>query len=247
VTRRLSTLTLLVLMAGLAGCSKEAPTAAPPSGSGMRLTAALTSPTDVTLTWQGGEPGAAGHIVEFATAPGGEYTILQFAPPAQTSYRHPDLMPETTFYYRLRPFYGPASAPVGLTMPSGPIDESVHEDDSAWADPRTVPGGPSATKTIRDASVAAGATPTNLKALVVRGDGVKLTWTDNAADEEGYLIEVKAQAAADFAVAAVVDRDINSVGMVTVPGEDRAAYRVRPYLYGTSSNVVHEKTGKARR
>jgi hypothetical protein len=238
---------LLVLAAAVAGCptagcSTGPPAAGPPAGSGIRLTATMPTPHDVRLAWTGAEPGAAGHIVEYATAPGGEYTILQFAPLTQTTYEHPDLMPDTTFYYRLRPFYGPASAAVDLTMPSGPVDEAAHEDDSSWADPRTVPGGPTVTASIRDASAAAGATPTKLRAVVVRGDGVKLTWSDNAADEEGYLIEVRGQAATDFSVAAVVGRDINSVGLVTVDGESRATYRVRPYYYGTPSNVVHEKT-----
>jgi hypothetical protein len=204
----------------------------------------MTSPNDVTLTWTAAEPGAAGHIVEYATEPGGAYTILQFAPPAQTSYEHPDLMPDTTFYYRLRPFYGPASTAVHVALPSGPVNDAAHDDDRDWAEPRTVPGGPAATKTIRDTAAAAGATPTDLKAVVVRGDGVRLTWTDNAADEEGYLIEVKAQDSAEFSVAAVVDKDINSVGLVALSTEAQAAYRVRPYYYGRSSNVVHEKTGK---
>ncbi|MGO4429545.1 hypothetical protein AB4Z54_65110, partial [Streptomyces sp. MCAF7] len=105
-----------LVAAALAGCSspqlatrsaEPAPTPATAT-TGTRLTATLTSPVDATLRWTGTEPGAAGRIVEFATAPEGPYTILEYVPLGQTSYRHPDLMPQTPFYYRVRPYYGPA-------------------------------------------------------------------------------------------------------------------------------------------
>ncbi|MGW0201364.1 hypothetical protein [Nonomuraea sp. NPDC003201] len=91
---------VLVLMATvLAGCA--APRQEQPQDPAVRLEAALVSPTDVALRWRGRDPGAAGHVIEFATEPQGPYTILGFLPPEQTAYTHPDLMPRTTFHYRL--------------------------------------------------------------------------------------------------------------------------------------------------
>lgn len=99
-------LALVVLLA--AGCSPATPA----------FTAALTSPTDVVLTWPDDD---AGHRVEYANDPAGPWTTLRFLPPHTTSYRHPDLIPETPFYYRVQPFTGPLStelhaAPTGDTV-----------------------------------------------------------------------------------------------------------------------------------
>ncbi|WP_205315005.1 fibronectin type III domain-containing protein [Nonomuraea lactucae] len=79
-----------------------APSAAPEGRASPRLSATLDSPTDITLRWRGGEPGAAGHVVEFATDPSGPYTILAFLPSGQTTFTHPDLIPRTRFTYRVR-------------------------------------------------------------------------------------------------------------------------------------------------
>jgi Fibronectin type III domain len=99
------------------------------------LTAELISPNDITLTWTTdaqGEPDAAGWIVEFATEREGRYTILDFVPRRQTTFTHPDLMPETRFYYRIRPYYGPSTVPkvaavdeeaVTFTWPDNASDE----------------------------------------------------------------------------------------------------------------------------
>src|SRR4051794_41167684 len=97
---------LMAFVLVVAACA--APRQEPP----VRLAAELVSPNDITLHWQGREPGTAGHVIEFATEPQGPYTILGFLPPEQTTYTHPDLMPRTTFHYRLRPYYGTASSPV---------------------------------------------------------------------------------------------------------------------------------------
>jgi len=95
---------LVVALTVLAGCS----TAAPSPG----FTATLISPTDIELTWPDDDPAAAGRMVEYATDPAGPWTTLQFLPAHQSEYRHPDLIPETPFYYRVRAFYGPVSAEV---------------------------------------------------------------------------------------------------------------------------------------
>jgi len=225
---------VLAASAGLVGCA-----AAPPAPSGLRLTATLRPPKDVTLTWTGADPAATGAVVEFATAPGGPYAALEFTPPGQARLEHPDLMPETTFYYRVRPIFGPASAPVDVGLPPGDLDEDAHADDPDWAAPRVHPQN-AATWSVRDARAA----PTDLAATIMDPNGIRFTWTDRAGDEEGYLVEVRPEGAADFRVAAVLDPDVNQYGLVTLPTEKHAAYRVRAYVSGAPSNVATQTTGR---
>ncbi len=128
MSRKLPSLALAILAAGLvtglvAGCSDPAPAPAPKQGD--QLVATLVSPTDITLTWKADGVNVAGRVVEFATEPQGQYTILQFVGPTQTTYTHPDLIPETKFYYRIRPVYGPASAAVEVTLPEGAFDDNA--------------------------------------------------------------------------------------------------------------------------
>jgi len=244
LSRKLPSLALAILAAGLvtglvAGCSDPAPAPAPKQGD--QLVATLVSPTDITLTWKADGVNVAGRVVEFATEPQGQYTILQFVGPTQTTYTHPDLIPETKFYYRIRPVYGPASAAVEVTLPEGAFDDNADHGDQEWVAPHTVAGPTVATQSIRN-SPTAGA-PTDLKATVMDANGVKLTWTDHASDEEGYLLEVKPASSAGYGVAAVFERDINAAGLVTLPNEKKAAIRVRAFYYGEPSNVAYQKTG----
>jgi len=92
--RILSALLLLTLLGGCA--STAAATRPAPAG---QLTATLVSPTNITLSWQDSGPPPAGRVVEYATAPNGPFTPLGFLPPTQTSFKHDNLMPTTTFYY----------------------------------------------------------------------------------------------------------------------------------------------------
>ncbi|WP_410616734.1 fibronectin type III domain-containing protein [Amycolatopsis sp. lyj-109] len=100
----------LVLVALLAaGCSEASPPA---------FTATLTSPTAVVLTWQ---DDGAGHRVEYANDPAGPWTTLRFLPAHTMSYRHPDLIPETPFYYRVQPFTGPVSTDLVAVTSDGTV------------------------------------------------------------------------------------------------------------------------------
>ncbi|MGO4421514.1 fibronectin type III domain-containing protein, partial [Streptomyces sp. MCAF7] len=63
--------------------------------------------------------------------------------------------------------------------------------------------------------------------------------------EQGYLLEDRPQGGDRFRPVAVLDRNINSFGLITLPNEKRATYRVRAFSYGKGSNVVHLKTGSA--
>jgi hypothetical protein len=230
----------LGVLGAASGCVTIGPKPADPTPQ-TRLSATLLSPTNVKLDWSGNESGLAGRVVEYTNEPDGDYTILAFTPPAQTTYTHADLMPDTSFYYRVRPYFGPASAVVDVKLPDGGFDDKQQNDDNTWAQPRKVPGKGAATVSMRGALTAA--TPTDFKATIVHANGIQFTWTDHAADEDGYLLEVRAAGAAAFSVVDVVDPDVTSVGLVTLPEEKTASYRVRPFYYGPASNVVREQTG----
>jgi hypothetical protein len=101
---------LFVVALLAAGCS-----AATPAPS---FTATLTTPTDVVLSWP---DDADGHRVEYANDPAGPWTTLRFLPAHTTSYRHPDLIPETPFYYREQPFTGPVSTELHQVTSGGTV------------------------------------------------------------------------------------------------------------------------------
>lgn len=77
---------------------------------GFQLTSSLVT-DDVTLRWSGAPTDAAYLMVEYATSANGEYTILDFLPPDRHEFQHPDLMPATTFYYRVTPLTAPEGRP----------------------------------------------------------------------------------------------------------------------------------------
>jgi hypothetical protein len=216
---RVAAVGVLVLVLVLAACAGRE------ERQGFELSAELVTPTDIRLTWRGGPRDAVANVVEFATEPSGEYTILEFLPPHRASFEHPDLIPRTPFYYRVRPVRGPASAPVDVTVST----------PSAPPPPRTEPGERVHPKGLR--------APTNLTASVAARDGVRFEWTDNAAWEDGYLLESRPAGEREFRVVAVLDPDVNAFGLVTLPSERVASYRVRAYEFGEPSTVAHRTTG----
>lgn len=221
--------TVAFALAGCTSAGANEPGADEPGAPKIRLDSSLTTPHDVRLQWQGHDSDT---IVEFATEADGRYTILEFLPADRRTFDHPDLMPDTTFYYRVRPVLGPAAQPVAVTEPATPVSGGGED----WLVPRTVPDSRANPVSVRERDAA----PTNL--LAESGpDGVLLTWTDNSTDEAGFLIETKV--GADFQVVFVVDPDINSAGVITEDDGTAATYRVRAYYFGEQSNVVHEQTG----
>lgn len=234
-------LALPLLAALLAGCSA----AASPSATGqpaIQLSATLIRPTDIRLTWRASGPEPAGRILEYATAPAGPFTILGFLPPGQTAFTHSLLMPGTTFYYRVQPFYGPTTNTVGVSLPPGKYHEPTQAQE-IWALPRTLPGNPVAQHSIRTPRTAAAGAPAGLRATIVHGNGVELTWVDHASNEEGYFVEIKSAGSTIFHVIEVLQPHINSCGIVVLPDEEKASYRVRAFYYGSPSNLVHRTTG----
>lgn len=198
-----------VLTATLVGCGSPAPPPAAPA-----FTATLTSPTDVVLHWPP-DPAAAGYLLEYANAADGPWTALQYLPPGQTTYTHPNLIPETPFYYRVRSFAGPVSATVTA-------------------------GGASGTA----APTASKSAPADLTATPAADQSLHFAWTDRSTDEAGFLLEIRRPGAPDFTPVEVTDPNATQCALSLLPGEQGSAFRIRALSYGPLSPVVERTTGK---
>jgi hypothetical protein len=235
---------LLLGAAALAGCSHpgehRATTPTSPA-TATSLNATLTSPVDIALSWRAADPQAAGEALEFATDPKGPYTLLQYLPAGQDTFKHANLIPQTPFYYRLRSYYGTATAPVTVNLPPGGPSAADKRDDNTWAAPRTIAHPGTATHPLADT----GSAPTDLEATVKQANGLLFTWTDHSSDEDGFLVEDRPAGAATYRVVAVLDPGIDSFGLTTLADEKHASYRIRAFRYGTQSNTAHLTTGKA--
>jgi len=193
----------------VAGCST------PPKPDAPAFTATLTTPTDIVLHWPA-DRAAAGYLVEYANAAEGPWTALQYVPPGQTSYTHPNLIPETPFYYRVRSFTGPVSAVVTVGSPH-PAPASAHQSDAA---------------------------PADLTATLAPDQNVQFSWTDRSADEAGFLLEIRRPGAADFAPVEVTDPNATRCALSLLPGEEGSTFRLRALTYGPLSPVIERTTGK---
>lgn len=242
---------ILLLSAITTGCASFAHRPISKTDDTIKLTASMPSHYDVALTWRDPSSVCAGHIVEFATEPDGQFTTLGFWPANQNNFLHPRLVPDTTFFYRVRPYSGSASAPIEISLPSNVSDAEyaaryAKPEDYSWGAPETVPARNAADrKSIRDSKTAATAAPTDLHAVIAPEtvSGIHLTWTDRDNDAEGYLIEMKADNDSDYKVCAIVGPNINSFGWSLCPPQRKGSFRVRAYYFGQPSNLVSEKTG----
>jgi hypothetical protein len=216
-----------VLLA-LVGCAST------PAPSDQALTATLVGGDNVNLSWRSPSPARAGEVVEYSNSATGQFTPLDFVPPAQTTYAHDKLIPDTAFYYKVVPYFGPTTNAVTVDLPPG----AGTDDAGSWATPATLPGpAPHAS-----AHTSAGE-PTDLKATIEAANGIKLTWTDNDTDAVGYFVEIQPQGSKNFQVVQVLDPKINTCGIITLPGEKHLTIRIRAAYYGTPTNTVMQRTG----
>jgi hypothetical protein len=91
-----------------------------------------------------------------------------------------------------------------------------------------------------------GAAVQDVVPVAVNADVATFTWTDAAADEEGYLLEVEPPGQPVFRVAAVIDPNVTSYELTTLPEEKGASFRVRAYRLGAPSNLATQTTGAER-
>jgi hypothetical protein len=241
------------LLAALTGCSTPAHSGVANGNGRIHLTATSISPLDIALHWTNAASDVAGYAVEWTADLKSEYVVLAFLPPTETSYVHPDLMPETTCHYRVRAFYGSASNAAEVNLPKELSDTEFitrydGPEDYYWAIPRIVGGNGTAAKySIKNPATALEAAPSDLKAELVPTtvSGFKVTWTDHARDEQGYFLEMKPDWSSDFKVVALVEPNINSFGYAFQPPTRKALVRVRAFYYGKPSNPISKTTGRA--
>ena len=204
-----------------------------------KLSARLVDPINIDLQWKDNATAEAGYFVEYSPEANNEFIIIEALPPGTTHYRHPHLLPQTRFVYRVRPYFGPASnAAVVQTGKEGPQQapgpELLKEAPPAETESK---------KSIRSIRTAAEAAPTDLTATLIPPAGVKLLWKDHASDEDGYLLEIKPEWGSEFRVSAFLASNTTSLVTYNFPFESKFTLRVRAFFYGEPSNLAEQTTG----
>jgi hypothetical protein len=217
----------------------------------IQTRARLLTPQDVLVEWSDPSRTAAGHVLEYVNEPTDEWVILGFFPRAQNSFKHARLAPQTPYRYRVRAFFGPASAPVEVTVAKDLSDRAYAKayalpEDYAWAPPtKAAAAGAIAGKgSIRSPVTAAFAGPADFRAQLVAStvSGFQLTWRDRSSDEEGFLLE-RIESGGRFVVCATLEPDVTAFGWALEPPARKARFRLRAFYFGPASSVVSVTTG----
>ncbi len=241
----------VLLTGALAGCraqrsarpdlyAADAAAFAAPTG----LTATLVDSINIDLKWRDNASDEAGYFVEGyfvgqGPAMSKEFVIIDALPPNTTTFRHALLLPETRFVYRVRPVFGRASNTAEIvTGKPGPQRSPEPETPGA-----ATPAVGEVKYSLRSTLTEDLAAPTDLRATLIPPVGARLEWKDHAADEDEYLVEVKAEWAPDFKVSMFFERDTMSLTSYEFPPETRFAFRVRAFFYGQPSNEAEQTTG----
>jgi hypothetical protein len=123
------------------------------------LTAEAVSANTIELAWTDNADDETGFEVEMSTD-GESFAWVETLPADTVAWANGDLAPETRYWFRVRA--------IGA------------EGDSAWSNVADA-------TTLSDTLVPAA--PTDLEATVDGTTAIRLTWTDNADDETGYVVE----------------------------------------------------------
>jgi hypothetical protein len=187
------------------------------------LTAIVTAAKQITLSWADSSNNETGFVIQRATNANFTANLVTLhAPPnatATATFVNSHLAKGTTYYYRVR----------AVDLAGG----------SAWSN---VAGA----TTPSSAATAAPAKPTNAKSSNVTATSVTISWTDNANNEDGFVIYRQTGVGA-FVAIATVPADTNpapstvSFTDTTVAPSTRYTYRIKAYNlkgYSTFTEVT---------
>jgi uncharacterized delta-60 repeat protein len=140
------------------GLSNFSNTASPPLGP-SGLTAVSASLTSLEFTWTDNSDNEAEFEIFRSTGNNSNFTLVLTRPANSTSAVNSGLLPNTTYFYRVRAVNGLS----GLSVFSNEISQTTLSN---------IP-----------------AAPTNLAVQSVSSNQIVLTWVDNATNETGYSVE----------------------------------------------------------
>lgn len=222
---------LILLAGGGVVFAAEPPTFVAPRG----VQAKLTDAGHIDLHWQNAATAAGGNFLEFNLGAEQEFSLLAMVASEITHFRHPDVARETRFNYRLTPFFGPRSEQAVITTGAAPTPLARDEVDGPLKEPtRLAASG----RKLRAAESFAAATATEVAAALRSPTTVDVRWTDNAADEDGYLVEVSADGGKNWSVCALLPPDTTSFRKTQLPAATKLHFAVRVFFHGPSSAIV---------
>jgi len=223
----------------IAGCATAPPSDEKAFAAPTHLTATLATPIDIDLKWRDNARAEAGYFVEYSPEANDEFVVITALPPNSTKYRHPHLLPQTRFVFRVRPYFGPASNVAEVkTGREGPQQPPTDAEAANTNSPDI-----GIKKSIRSMAASAEAAPTDLRATLIPPAGVKLDWVDHAGDADGYLLEIKPEWGRNFEVSAFLPARSTTLTSYNFPFDAKFAFRVRPFFYGQPSNLAEQTTG----
>jgi hypothetical protein len=231
----------LLLLGFAAGCAAPSPQEANARAfaAPTHLTATLVDPLNIDLKWKDNATAEAGYFVEYSPEANGEFVIIDALPPNSTHYRHPRLLPQTRFVYRVRPYFGKSSNVAEIKTGKEAPQQDVAPE--LLNDPPPLP--PASKQSLRSAATIAAAAPTDLVAFLIPPAGAKLRWVDHASDADGYLLEIKPEWESDFKVSSFLAATNSSLVSYNFPFESKFQLRVRAFFYGQPSNTAEQTTG----
>jgi hypothetical protein len=163
---------LACVSAALAGCDARSPVApnadkalfsVSGGSASYNLTSAAPSPSQVDLSWQDSSTSETGFEVHRSTTgANGTFTLLATVGANVTNYSDTGLSSATEYCYQVRAF-----KKTGRTRSYAPLSNT------------------SCVTTL----LAGLAAPSNANALPLSSSDVAITWTDNSANEDGFLVE----------------------------------------------------------
>jgi hypothetical protein len=247
----LSIVSMGVLWAAPSPTAQTAPQAASDSHAQIKVEATVTQERYVNLSWVDSGKGALGYRVEWTSDLGREFTALDFLPANARGYQHLIAMPGALQYYRVCALYGRASAAHRVTVSADISDADYqkrieNEHDYSWAGPAILPEyGPIQKFPLKDPRTADRAGPSLLRSAPVPAtvSSFKITWIDQANDEDGFLLEVKRSDQTEYGIFALLDPNTNSYGYALSPPARSGLVRVLAYYFGPLSSVVTVNRG----
>ena len=191
----------------------------PPPLAPGNLTATVASSSAINLTWTDGSTNEDGFKIERSTD-GTNFTEVATVATNVTTYSAGSLQAATQYYFRVRAYNSGGNS--GYTNTANATTLSI---------PPPAPNAPS-----------------GLFAKTVSNSQIKLSWTDNASNEDGFIIESCADTICIYyAQIATVGANVTTFQDIGLDKNTTYRYRVRAYNAGGNSaysNIASAKTLK---